>query len=193
MSDIEQSLSNNCYMAKIDDSLIAKQNEILRDVLRSQLKFIQKHATATPTNSSVSSLRRYYIEPENVRKTVNEVALVITTLSTALEDTLCSNKIEEEFRKFNDIEAIEKEFEQDFTSVKTSAWSPNSCKCIEEYRVGEYSENCESVCLQRYQLGRFQCQAVTNKKTIPLDLICDGKLDCYDEADENGCSTGRYI
>lgn len=192
MSDIEHFLSNKCITAKVDDSLIMKQNEILRNVLQTQLKFIQKHATVIIEHYPQSNLRKFYTEPKNVRKTVNEVASVIMTLSIALESTLCSSTIDEVTHKYDDIEA-EIQRVSDHESLKTTSWSLNSCQCIEEYCVRECSEDCDAVCSQRYQLGRWQCKAVSNKQTIPLDLVCDDKLDCYDEADEIECHRGSLL
>lgn len=192
MSSIEHSLANHCITAKIEDSFIQKQNEILGNVLQTQLKFIQKHATATViiANSSKSNLRRSYTEPDNVRKTVNEIAEVILTLSIALERTLCSSKVDDDTRNFNGLEdEVQQVFEHE--PARTNTRSLNTCQCIEEYCAGECSEDCESICLQRYQIRRYECVAVSNKETISLDLICDGKLDCYDEADESECLTGK--
>lgn len=194
ISEIEASINRKCFPAA-GNGLLISQNEILRDVLQTQINFLNNHNN-TPVQGTGNE--HQVADDKFVKKTVADVNKILSTLSYALDGSLCARITDVEhqgntdLRKFNDIEvdAID-EFDENVS--QQPGWTLKSCRCY-----GPYCEDptcpgsCKRVCWQRYSLNHWGCQALNGANSVSLDDICDGKLDCFDETDENFCVIGIY-
>jgi hypothetical protein len=187
LSRVETYLLRNCFIFN-DNTLLMKQNVVLSDVLRKLLGFLQKYSKAHPNDQ----LR----DKNSTRKTLNEVVLLINSLALALEGSMCAQNL----RNSSNIEAIahqEITLREDDRTVVLEESEPmalyKNCRCKKSFCEDmSCPKACKNVCWFKYNLGRFGCQAVDESTSVSLDVLCDGKLDCYDETDEAHCNTGKY-
>ncbi|KAG6444995.1 hypothetical protein O3G_MSEX003701 [Manduca sexta] len=193
MSQVEAAISRQCISPSLNKQILSEQNQVLRTVLKSQLHFIEKYAN--PPIAELINPRRNELNKNIIKKTVNEVALVVTSLANALDGSLCARRfgydnIEEAALKYSGDVSADEAFDQVSGSVSGTMRSCvcNGMACANDTCI----DLCEQVCWQRFSLGRWPCRSVDDSPSISLDSICDGKLDCYDETDETGCSLGSY-
>lgn len=214
MTEIELAIITECYPPSVENAVISKENNSLSEVLRTQVKFIHKHST------EVYSMRNF-LNLEKARSAANEVVDVIHTLSLALQLALCTEytvanktrkpeifdkKTRYNLRQINRANTDDKEishgndskitYDIDISAENDVRPKPifSSCVCNQQYCLhSKCREDCKDVCWQNYTLGRWQCEAVIGGKSVSLNEICDGKLDCFDESDENGCFEGESI
>ncbi|XP_059058500.1 uncharacterized protein LOC131851958 [Achroia grisella] len=178
--EIQSKVLRTCVNTEVDNVILRKQNDVLSDVLKSQLTFIQKY-------SSTKKLEE--MQGNNViKKTVNEVATVLSTLSSALEGSICP-------RNYSRRNAGTSERYTGLVSENVDepdlGMPLKYCTCDKGFCANNTcTAICRRVCWEKYILGRFGCQAVDENSSVPLDFLCDGKLDCYDETDELGCIFG---
>lgn len=65
------------------------------------------------------------------------------------------------------------------------------CSCENDVcKTSDCHPRCKYVCWQRFSINRWECETYTDDFSVPLDLICDGKYDCFDKTDETSCTTG---
>lgn len=190
MSEVDASIHRKCFTIT-EDNLLLAQNQILRDVLQTQMDFLKK------VNTSSQGIEIIYqaFDDKFLKATVNDVTKILSTLSYALDGALCARTTElhgnKDFRRFNDIDVDN--IEELDEVPKETGWSPKSCRCKQEFCVEPTCKAaCKRVCWQRYSLNHWGCQALSGATSVSLNVVCDGKLDCFDETDENSCKIGIY-
>uniref|UniRef100_A0A2A4JSP3 Uncharacterized protein n=1 Tax=Heliothis virescens TaxID=7102 RepID=A0A2A4JSP3_HELVI len=183
MSEIASSVNSKCF-ASNDGDLFASQNEILRDVLQTQMAFLEKHLKVSIKKTQTDQTNDVFI-----RKTVTDVGMILSILSYALEGSVCAHRVDPDnpgnlaARKFNDIEIDELD-----EQPREPSWSPKSCTCKGQFCKDSACEApCKRICWQRHSLNHWSCQAINSATSVSLNVICDGKLDCFDESDESFC------
>lgn len=187
MTQIETYLQRKCFIEE-DNALLIKQNNVLVGVLNTQMGFINKYKTMDPNSVQLTDAFAF-------KRTLNEVVGVINTLAIALHSSLCINleskkRAQENARKSNPFDANQLD---ELTEKPIRKVSLKSCACSGSFCANlTCAEACKRVCWHKYNLGRWSCQAVDQSTSVPLDMVCDGKLDCYDETDENHCVSGNY-
>ncbi|XP_049870952.1 uncharacterized protein LOC126370211 [Pectinophora gossypiella] len=177
-------LNRYCFKSLVDNTIISRQGLLLSSILSSQVAFLKKYESkATKTNVKADEF-----PTEPVDEIVKEVAVVVRTFSTALNGALCAAPVE------NNI--IEKEsplkddMEEEFQRIlHDAAWTPSDCKCDGAYCVNRTCvAGCKRLCYETHTLVTFRCKSLNKgQNSISLDMICDGKLDCFEEADELNC------
>nr|XP_012553290.3 uncharacterized protein LOC101745994 [Bombyx mori] len=188
INSLEISISNKCISSDISSSIFTTQNQILHNVLKSHLIFFKSDTSSWPKYDSD-------FNNDTVRKISNEAALVVSSLVMAIEGSLCARRfglsnIDEIAIRHSDDSDPDEALDE---VLKTASWSPNSCVCNGPVcRHYDCPALCKRLCWQRYSLKRWTCHAIDEGPSIPLDYLCDGKYDCYDETDELDCSTGEY-
>ncbi|CAH1635806.1 unnamed protein product [Spodoptera littoralis] len=188
MTDIEASINRKCF-ASTNTYLLSSHNQILRDLLKTEMEMIVKKIPANPKPSD-SATEKPNENEVFILKRVNDVNAILSTLSYALDGTLCAHtKIDPDqyftdFRKFND------QFDDLVERPRDLGWSPKSCSCKGQYCKNPQCEaTCKRICWERYSLNHWGCQALNSATSVSLDTICDGKLDCFDETDESQCTS----
>lgn len=184
-------MSHNCYHDLVDKSMLYKQNKILGDVLTSQLTFLENHSIES---SGTYSRRTYNTDTHAVRQTVREAVGVVDSLTSALGMSVCPNfsNTAAVYRASNDFNlATNKHYYDDELFVTQPA--AEICKCSGQNCLKACTARCGKICYEMFTLSQFTCEAVSGEDFVSLDVVCDGKLDCYDEADEKDCSIGTLL
>lgn len=158
---------HDCSSDILDKSMLLKQNKVLSGVLENQLSFLRKYSES---------------KTKKVRETIREAVNVVNSLTSALENSLCST--------FNTKNLALDEEDLDIETQKEA--DQEICKCNGQKCLQTCSPRCESMCFEMYGLSQFKCEAVSGEGLVSLDMVCDGKLDCYDELDEKDCSEGKF-
>lgn len=193
MSEVETSLNRKCF-AITEDSLLMSQNQVLRDVLQTQMNFLKKHVHPL---SKVEV--QYEILDENyIKAAVSDVNKILSTLSYALDGALCArvsnlkHQGNNEFRQFYDVDIDG--LDEIIEGSKDPGFSPKSCVCSGQFCADPPTcpAACKRVCWQRYSLNHWGCQAINGGTAVSLNVVCDGKLDCFDETDETLCQIGTH-
>ncbi|XP_028168208.1 uncharacterized protein LOC114358438 [Ostrinia furnacalis] len=182
MSHIENYLSRKCVMDE-DNALLMKQNGVLYEVLQREVGFIKKYKDMNHQDNVSGDVFTF-------KKTLNEVAIVIKTLAVALDTSIC-----ERYSNRRRVGIMGNIYSPDTAGLDESSHKPKiylkSCKCRGSFCANvTCPEVCKRVCWHKHTLGKWSCHAVDESTAIPLDMVCDGKLDCYDESDESGCNPG---
>ncbi|CAD0200498.1 unnamed protein product [Chrysodeixis includens] len=131
MADIEASFNRQCFASTSDGTILTAQNQILRDVLETQINFLQQHDQASPAETEKD---KDHVDITFIKKTVGDVNMILSTLSYALDGTLCAQHIDpfrtgnSAARKYNDIEVDELD-----DGPEDPSWSPKSCTCKRQY------------------------------------------------------------
>lgn len=164
-----------CFEHDVDESMLAKQAKTLQIIFDNKLSFKMK-------------LQKMYEEPlekMNEVRDAHSIALVISSLALKLDGALCSNKLSFDTRRSNDL--FDLDLENEF---KESVGSTKSCNCNEEF-CDNCTYYCKLICKKKFSLTNWNCESLNGTDTVSLNLLCDGKLDCYDESDEKGCNSGN--
>ncbi|KAJ8724291.1 hypothetical protein PYW08_015765 [Mythimna loreyi] len=188
MSEVESSMNRKCFTLT-EESLLMSQNQVLRDVLYTQMDFLKKHVK--PSSQEIEN-KSAVVDEKFVKGAVNDVSRILSTLSYALDGALCARSSAPEhyshndFRRFNDIDIEAIEGLDDIP--KDVGWTPKLCRCKRQFCIEPTCQAaCKRVCWQRFSLNHWGCQALSGTTFVSLNVVCDGKLDCFDETDENFC------
>lgn len=184
----------DCLKYYDDTYLAKKKSESLKKVIANQVALIA-HCIDSPLVKT--SLKRLIRDRVVLEHAANQIATVISSVSTSLDAAICSEQIKH-FEEFDDvIKRVDEHDEQIIEVVddgKSEEWSFRFCKCSGRVCMPHpCNEKCKKICEHKHALGRMMCRSFNRDTSISLDLICDGKIDCEDESDENNCNEGRYL
>lgn len=157
---------------------------MLKSFLKQQLDFIKKHGR------NKSETYEYYGKSESIVDVAGDVLTVVRSFAMVLKGALCDMSVEE---SEHILAAYDQDLEKDFEKIVLQGrWYPKSCICSGQIcKDNSCPHLCKRLCFQKHSLQHWSCQTVTKNNSLSLDLVCDGKLDCYDETDEIGCATGK--
>ncbi|CAH0723572.1 unnamed protein product, partial [Brenthis ino] len=179
INNMEHLLANNCF--NIDKSSLAKRTHILRDVLQSQIDFKEKYLNFS-SHMNKLSVKKESDSITSINRKAYEIAIIISSLAYALESAFCS-------QRSNDNESRRKNiFEKGLEEMIEEVTWPPKCVCIREH-CHNCTDACKRICWHTYSLTKWKCESINGTGAISLNSLCDGKLDCFDESDENGCDT----
>ncbi|CAF4906812.1 unnamed protein product [Pieris macdunnoughi] len=168
LTGINKPLENGCFPGAMNPNLLSRQNNFLQDILNSQLEFIEKYKSEHRIKLATNGNTR--------NRLINEITDVLSTLTMALDKAFCSNKNTRRFNKILD--------EED--PWPTDKWPPTSCPCLQG-PCQNCTYPCKRICWHKSSLLNWNCESVNQSSMVPLSVICDGKIDCFDESDEKGC------
>ncbi|KAJ0177939.1 hypothetical protein K1T71_006812 [Dendrolimus kikuchii] len=187
MSQIHSPPIYKCFVVQLGSSVLTRQNTDLRNVLDTQLKFIQKYSNISILSNPTSPKDK--INKYVVKKSVNEIAVVVTTLAAALEGALCSRR--RSIGMFDQLGEITTADDILDTNEHKEYWSPKSCECTGMVCANVSCQDpCPKVCMQKNSLNQWICESTDGNPGVPVSVLCDGKIDCYDKSDETNCSYG---
>lgn len=162
-----------CFEHDVEDSILAKQAKTLQLIFDNELSFKMKLQKLEPLNKM------------NEVREAHSIALVISSFALMLDGALCSNKLSFDTRRSYDL--FDLDLDNEF---KESIGSTKSCNCNEEL-CDNCTHYCKRICKQEFSLTNWKCESLNGADTVSLNLLCDGKLDCFDESDEKGCNSGN--
>ncbi|XP_013173815.1 PREDICTED: uncharacterized protein LOC106122416 [Papilio xuthus] len=178
--EMNRSYELNCALGKSNDSII--QQKIIRDWIKGQIDVVKDYKDGFRESNTTQS-------SEGIVKKVSEA---LNKVMLNLGKGVCSRQekssaLVDNSRRFNRI------LDEDLEDVlRESALYPKSCTCEKDRCVSRTCvKSCHEACILKYDLSRWSCPGVNGSTSVHLDTICDGKLDCYDESDEDSCSTGK--
>ncbi|XP_072949800.1 uncharacterized protein [Epargyreus clarus] len=186
ISEAEKSFAMGCFPNNMSKSVITTEIITFQAVLKAQHEFVEKYKHL---NFSLLPNSESFKGEGSVKRTVNEISLVISALAFALDTSLCIPRLKSEdilnARKFNDL------FEENLDeTIKEVEWPPKSCGCIRgRCENNTCTESCKRVCYQKYSLTRWGCESINRTENVPMNVLCDGKFDCFDQSDEKDCVT----
>ncbi|CAG9579625.1 unnamed protein product [Danaus chrysippus] len=183
MTDVELSFQHNCLEVDDEIALLRKHSQVLQGLLRTQMNFKEKYQKLDKTFNSADTGSSNTSDSVNVKRSVNDIALTISSLSLTLKAALCSQQRENQGIS-EDI--FERNVEQD---VKEVIWPPKSCACKRELCI-KCTDACKRICWHQHSLSRWNCESINVSDSVSLNALCDGKIDCFDESDEAGCDVG---
>lgn len=166
------------------------QTQIWTNDVENQFKVLEEHTKQYATTDQ----RKFRVEPEHLRRTVNEVAVTVASMSSALAKIICSNEPHLNVaRKSNVLEILDLlGIENNTNNIEPEPVLPRTCNCTDSYCADKLCpQECETICMHRYNLDRLQCNTKGIESSISLDLLCDGKSDCLDNEDESRCLIGN--
>ncbi|XP_064072636.1 uncharacterized protein LOC113393123 [Vanessa tameamea] len=175
--------NNNCFEMYDSKTILSKRSQIIKNVLKMQEEFREKYKKSFHNDNLI--LKKDPNE-ENVRVKSNEIAVTISSFALALESALCSFKSDEyQTRRKTDI--LDNNIGQ--YMPKRPSWPPKGCKCNTE-ECTNCTNACKRICSQQNSLTSWNCVSIHGTDKVSLNTLCDGKLDCLDESDENDCMKG---
>ncbi|CAH2085290.1 unnamed protein product [Euphydryas editha] len=186
ITNIESYLEKNCFEIYENGTASPKRNQIILDVLQMQREFKEKYKNFSLSFENNNLINKGDSNYEaNAKVAANEIALMISSLATALDGILCSHRSEDfESRRKADI------FDIDLDKMpKDTTWPPKHCKCNKEHCLN-CTNSCKRICWQQNSLSLWNCESVDGTDTVSLNWLCDGKFDCFDESDEKDCNIG---
>lgn len=166
---------------------LSRQTNILRDVLETQLVFKEQYLNLSMHMNKLAEKKDADSEAIINRK-ANEIALIISSLAIALFSTLCSDKFDS---MSIPVRRSSSDFNVDLTEMVEKINWPPKCNCVKEH-CPDCTDACKRICRHKYNLGNWKCESINGSSAISLNSLCDGKLDCTDESDENGCDNGKF-
>ncbi|XP_075976399.1 uncharacterized protein LOC142976751 [Anticarsia gemmatalis] len=196
MTDVDESISKKCLkpIVEPDFGTLSNHHFILRGMLDSQMQLIENY-------ESVRAKAPFKAHGDNdaflMKKIIGDIGKLVTTLSYSMEGVLCLPQ--EEKTKFSNISRrgihLKGDENMDYASeLYDHGWLPRSCTCKGHVcKLDNCDPRCKRVCWQKYSLNHWTCQSLSGDSSISLDLVCDGKIDCYDESDETSCKKGSSI
>ncbi|XP_063371306.1 uncharacterized protein LOC134659566 [Cydia amplana] len=175
INEIRNILPIHCLEVQnsVDKVVMKSRKEILTNVLKKQFEVL---INVAPIKGKLS-------------KKVKEIAQIVSSVGAALEGGLCiREKYKEEISRRNGL-SLDDNVEVVQNNKKT--WAPPVCTCTGPFcLLNNCTSACNNTCWQRFSLRQLGCESVVGARSVPIDLVCDGKVDCFDESDEKQCTAG---
>ncbi|XP_063632113.1 uncharacterized protein LOC134803277 isoform X1 [Cydia splendana] len=180
INEIKNILPIHCLEVQnsVDKVVMKTRKETLTNVLKKQFEVL----------NSVAPIKGQKKKGKPFKK-VNEIAQIVSSVEAALEGGLCiREKYKAEISRRNGL-SLDENVEVVPNNKKT--WAPPVCTCTGQFcLLNNCTSACNNTCWQRFSLWQWQCESVVGARSVPIDLVCDGKVDCSDESDEKECTTG---
>ncbi|XP_032515993.2 uncharacterized protein LOC116769100 [Danaus plexippus] len=183
MSDVESSFQHKCLEMDQETSVFRRHSQVLQGLLGTQMKFKEKYQNLDKKLNSDDTGFSNTSDSINIKRSVNDIAIIISSLSLTLKAALCSQQLENQGISED---VFERNLEQD---VKEVIWPPKSCACKRELCI-KCTDACKRICWHKHSLSRWNCESINVSDSVSFNVLCDGKIDCFDESDEAGCDVG---
>ncbi|XP_048004239.1 uncharacterized protein LOC125240363 isoform X2 [Leguminivora glycinivorella] len=179
IDEIRNTLPKHCLEVQnsVDKVVVKTRKETLTKVLTKQLEVLNTFAPIKKEKKKGKSI-----------KNLMEINLIVSSVEAALEGALCiREKYKAVISRRNGLSLDENV--DDVPNTKKT-WLPPICVCSgQSCLLNNCTSACNNTCWQRYSLWQWGCKAVDGSRSVPLDRVCDGKVDCLNESDEKGCTS----